>query len=127
MQVDERQAAVAYTYAWWMSGEEDTAAAAVRSALRADTPADASPGQTQIALVRAVRDALGDTPWMFPACQVALLHDGRGLPLDEAADIAGVTPDDTTIALAQGRLEALLESVRDPFEHPQRLGGLATG
>ena len=125
MHVDERQAAAAYTYAWWLTGDDDAAAQALENAMQTAAAASDTAEPSAVALARAVRSELRDVHTMFGPSQLALLHDALELPLDAAADIAGVEPDDIGFALAHGRMEALLETVRDPFDHPDRLGGLA--
>ena len=125
MRADERQAAVAYTYAWWLTGDDDAAAIALREALQAPDPPDDGDESRLAALVGGVRAHLGDLRPMCPASELALLHDGLGVGLDDAAPLARVSPDDIAVELAHGRLEALLETVREDFDHPQRLGGLA--
>ena len=125
MHVDERQVAAAYTYAWWLTGDDDAAARALENALTTAVAAPDSGEPPAVALARAVRVELRDVQTMFGPSQLALLHDALELPLAAAADIAGVAPDDMGFALAHGRMEALLETVRDPFDHPDRLGGLA--
>ena len=126
MRADERQAAVAYTYAWWLTGDDDAAAAAVRAALRADDPASDG-AEVVVALAGGVRRHLGEQRAMCPSSEMTLLHDGLGIDLPAAAALAGVSREDTPVGLAHGRLEALLETVHETFEHPERLGGLAVG
>lgn len=124
--------ALAYTYAWWLTGEEATAAAAVRSA---------APGTVRdlgVALDR-VRAAAIDRRTLCPASELALLHDGLSiaagptssdtttLDLATAARVAQVPAADARTTLAHGRLEALVETVHADFRHPERLGGLAVG
>lgn len=127
MRADERQAAVAYAYAWWMTGDDDVAATALRQALAAPDPAESGDEARLVALVRGIRAALGDVRAMPPASELALLHDGFGVPLAPAAELAMVPARETGIHLAHGRLEALLETVREDFRHPEHLGGLALG
>ena len=125
MRADERQAAVAYAYAWWMTGDDDDAGTALREALAAPAPVGGE--AVTVALARGVRRHLGDLRAMPPASELALLHDGFGLPLDAAAQLASVPAEQASGELARGRLEALLETVREEFRHPERLGGLAVG
>ena len=125
MRADERQAAVAYAYAWWMTGDDDAAATALREALRSPDPGGGE--AVEVALARGVRRHLGDLRAMPPASELALLHDGFGLPLAAAAELARVPAAAAPGELARGRLEALLETVREEFRHPERLGGIAVG
>jgi hypothetical protein len=125
MRTDERLAAVAYTYAWWMTGEDDAAVAALRDALSVPDPAEDSDEARLVALVTGARASLGELRAMCPASELALLHDGLGVPLQPAAELARVSADEATVQLAHGRMEALQETVRRPFAHPERLGGLA--
>lgn len=127
MRADERQAAAAYAYAWWMTGDDDAAAAALRHAIGAPDPAEDSDEARLVALMSGVRGALGDARPMPPPSELALLHDGFDVPLETAAELALVPPADAATQLADGRLEALLETVREDFRHPERLGGLALG
>lgn len=117
--------AAAFTYAWWLTGDKDIAAAAVRAA--SDSPAVLAAGDDEwlTALLREVRAAAAPVPTMCPASEVALLHDVHGLALEEAAAVAAVDPADARTELAHGRLEALTETVIEACEHPERLGGLA--
>ena len=126
MRADERQAAVAYAYAWWMTADDDAAADVLRAAMATPDPAEDSDEARLVALTGAVRDRLGDLRPMPPASELALLHDGYGVPLQAAASLAGVPPGQAADHLASGRLDALLETVRDDFRHSERLGGLAT-
>jgi hypothetical protein len=114
----------AYTYAWWLTGEEAAAEAAVRSA--AGT-ARGSNGDALPSLLSEVRAAAIAARTMCPASEVALLHDAQGLALDQAAGVAAVDAHDARAELAHGRLEALQETVTAVFDHPERLGGLAVG
>jgi hypothetical protein len=117
----------AYTYAWWLAGDEAAAERALRDAVeRSDVRDRPSPERLE-ALLRAVRTNAAPQRTMCPASEVALLHDGHGLPLDVAAGLAAVDPDDARTELAHGRLEALLGHAGEPFVHPERLGGLAVG
>ena len=125
MRADERQAAVAYAYAWWMTGDDEAAGTALREALAAPAPVGGE--DVPVALARGVRRHLGDLRAMPPASEVALLHDGFGLPLEAAAQLASVPAERAASELAHGRLEALLETVREEFRHPERLGGIAVG
>jgi hypothetical protein len=116
---------VAFTYAWWLTGDDDAATAAVR---RACTTTDEPGGDDPVAaLLGRIRSNAVSRRTMCPASEVALLHDAHGLPLDAAATVAAVDPADVRTELAHGRLEALRETVRADFPHPERLGGLAVG
>lgn len=117
-----RDAAVAYTYAWWLTGDAEPAAAAVRAAL-----AHREHDDDLARLLRRVRQAAIPSRTMCPASELALLHDRQGLPLDVAATLSDVPEADARTELAHGRLEALLETVDADFTHPERLGGLAVG
>lgn len=119
--------AVAYTYAWWLTGDEGAAVAAARSATASQAVAAAEPGRRLEILLREVRATAAPTPTMCPASEVALLHDAHGLALEDAAAVVAVDAADARTELAHGRLEALSETVIDPFTHPERLGGLAVG
>jgi hypothetical protein len=115
----------AYTYAWWLSGEDRTAEDAVRTAvLRHRATKDP---QRLEALLREVRNLAVSGPTMSPAAELALLHDHLGTELDVAARLAEIALAEAREALARGRLEALERRVEEPFEHPDRLGGLAVG
>lgn len=127
MPADERQAAAAYAYAWWMTGDEDAASTALGAALATAEPAQADDAARRTALMSGVREALGDLRTMPPSSELALLHDGFDVPLEAAGRLAGVDPQATALALATGRLEALLETVRGDFRHTEHLGGLAVG
>lgn len=127
MRADERQAAVAYAYAWWMIGDDDAAAAVLREAISSPDPHEDSDEARLAALMTAVRTALGDNRPMPEASELALLHDGFDVPIRTAAQLARVPADRAPAQLAHGRLEALLETVREDFRHPERLGGLAIG
>lgn len=116
---------VAFTYAWWLTGDETAAVAAVRAATANPAVTAAAPDRRREVLLREVRATAAPTPTMCPASEVALLHDVHGLGLEEAAGLAAVDPADARTELAHGRLEALLETVIDPFVHPERIGGLA--
>jgi hypothetical protein len=111
---------MAYSYAWWLTGEEEAAARAVGSARvgAADDPP---------AALAAVRRSAISERTMCPASEIALLHDRHGLPLPDAARLADIDPDDARTELAHGRLEALTAEPEGPFRHPERLGGLAVG
>ncbi|MBA2318773.1 MAG: hypothetical protein H0V93_13490 [Euzebyales bacterium] len=109
---------VAFDYAWWLTGDDDRAAAAVRAALA--RPADRLAG-----LLGDVRRAAIDVPSMCPASELALLHDRARLPLPDAAALVALDADEARAELAHGRLEALVETVDTAFAHPERLGGLA--
>lgn len=118
---------VAYMYAWWLTGDEQAAGAAARAAVGSAAVLAAEGAARLPALLAAVRYTTGPTPTMCPASEVALLHDAHGLALDEVAGLAAVDRADVRTELAHGRLEALTETVIDPFVHPERLGGLAVG
>jgi hypothetical protein len=115
----------AYTYAWWLSGEGRTAEDAVRTAVLRHR-ATKDPERLE-ALLREVRNLAATGPTMSPAAELALLHDHQGIELDAAARLAEIALTDAREALARGRLEALVRRVDEPFEHPDRLGGLAVG
>lgn len=127
MTTDQREVAVAYTYAWWLSGDDDAAADAVRRASADPAVTGADDDERFTTLLRAVRALAAPAPTMCPASELALLHDPLGLNLELAAELCGVAPRDATVELAHGRMEALLETVREEFDHPERLGGLAVG
>lgn len=116
---------VAFTYAWWLTGDAGAAEAAVRRAW--EQVRDLAPEGRAVALLEAVRTRAIDRPTMCPASELAVLHDAHGLDLPEAARLCRVDLADARVELAHGRLEALLETVREPFAHPERLGGLAVG
>ena len=124
MRADARQAAVAYTYAWWLTGDDDAATGALRQALARPDPAG-DDADVALALLQGVREHLGDAAPMCPSSELALLHDGLDVALADAAPLARVDPADAPASLAHGRLEALVETVREDFDHPERLGGLA--
>ena len=121
-----RATAIAFTYAWWLTGDEDAAAAAVRAASSGLEGLEADDGFME-ALLREVRRHAAPAPTMCPSSELALLHDTSGLSLDAACRMVEIDEATGRAALAHGRLEALVENVRDPFEHPERLGGLAVG
>ena len=127
MRADERQAAAAYAYAWWMTGDEDAASTTLNAALATPDPDESDDSARLAVLMTGVREALGDVRTMPLSSELALLHDGFGVPLEAAARLAGVPADGAGLALAHGRLEALLETVRDDFRHTEHLGGLAVG
>lgn len=137
MQAQVHEASVAFTYAWWLTGDDAAAEAAVReAALRLPATTTATGGGEQgeagtdarvAALLRVVRVLAAPERTMCPASELALLHDGQCLPLDLAAELAEIPTADVRIELAHGRLEALRQTVTTPFEHPERLGGLAVG
>lgn len=119
--------AAAFTYAWWLTGDKQMAAAAVRAAAESPDVLAAGYDDRLAALLREVRAAAVPAPTMCPASEVALLHDVHGLELEDAAAVAAVDAADARTELAHGRLEALTETVIDACEHPERLGGLAVG
>lgn len=120
----EDRTAAALAYAWWLTGEEDAARNAVRVATASPHVAAAGYDEHMPTLLREVRTA-APPPTMCPASELALLHDAHGLPLEVAARLVGLPAADARVELAHGRLEALAETVLDPFVHPERLGGLA--
>lgn len=125
MEAHAHLAAVAFTYAWWLTGDDEQAAAAIRAAATEQPELwsdDALPE-----LLAAVRRIAAPLATMCPASELALLHDGQGLALDRAAELCEVPAAEARTELAHGRLEALAETVVEPFEHPERLGGLAVG
>ena len=108
--------AVAYDYAWWLTGDDERAARAVLS----------TNGERELSeLLSSVRRTAITERTMCPASELALLHDRARLPLDLAATIAVVPTADARTELAHGRLEALEQAVDTAFVHPERLGGLA--
>lgn len=123
--MSDEDAAVAYTYAWWLTGDGPAALAAVRRAAATPAVSEAAAGRRLEVLLREVRAVAAPTPTMCPASEVALLHDVHGLALEQAAELVAVDAADARTELAHGRLEALVETVIDPFAHPERLGGLA--
>lgn len=127
MKIPVGDTALAYTYAWWLTGDEDAAAQAVRTAMARWVEGDSEDPPARVALLEAVRTVAIDRRTMCPASELALLHDASGVPLPDAARLADIDEADARVELAHGRLEALLETVRDPFTHPERLGGLAVG
>lgn len=118
---------VASSYAWWLTGDEQAAAAAVQAAVGSPAVRAAAGHQRLAALLAEVRRTAAPAPTMCPASEIALLHDAHGVSLDDAAGLAAVDAADARTELAHGRLEALLETVIEPFVHPERLGGLAIG
>lgn len=125
MQVHVDEVSVAFTYAWWLTGDDAAAEAAVRQAL-GDYPDDGNATARLGSLLRAVRAAAAPEPTMCPASEVALLHDAHAIPLDLAADLVCIPAEEARTELAHGRLEALVESP-ERLLHPERLGGLAVG
>ena len=116
---------IAFTYAWWLTGDDEKAETAVRAA--AGAAGSASPRtRTEVAL-EAVRAHVGRDVAMGGAAEIALLHDVAGMRLPRAAAIAGVSGTDAPALLAKGRLEALATAPDVTVEHPDRLGGLAVG
>lgn len=116
---------VAYTYAWWLTGDEAAAGDAVRTAFASPGLAGAHGDARLAVLLAEVRSAAAPAPTMCPASEIALLHDAHRVPLDDAGKLAGVDAADVRTELAHGRIEALTQTVIDPFVHPERLGGLA--
>lgn len=126
MPASASDADLAFTYAWWLTGDPGAAESAVRRAA-AQIGEDVPAAGRRVALLEAVRAGAIQERTMCPASELAILHDAQGLDLPEAARLAGIDPADARVELAHGRLEALLETVREPFAHPERLGGLAVG
>ncbi len=127
MNVESAEAALAYTYAWWLTGSEQAARAAVLAAVdRPDVPG-ADPELRLEILLRRVRAAAVTAPTMCPASELALLHDAIGLGLDSAAGLALIDAREARTELAHGRLEALGPDAEFQITEPQRLGGLAVG
>lgn len=125
MRVEGAEAALAYTYAWWLTGDEQQARTAVLAAIdRPDVP-DADPSLRLEILLRRTRAAAISAPTMCPASELALLHDAIGVSLDSAAGLTHIDPRDARTELAHGRLEALGVDVE--ITEPERLGGLAVG
>lgn len=116
--------AAAHTYAWWLTGDREQATVAACIALEREPARD---DDALHAVLAAVRAAASDTPMMCAGSEVALLHDRMDLPLDRAADLLAIDVDRARTELAHGRLEALPQTVRQSFAHPERLGGLAVG
>lgn len=127
MRVEAAEAARAYTYAWWLTGDEARAARAVAAALNRPEVAGASPTVRLEILLRRVRASAIAAPTMCPASELALLHDATGLSLGTAAGLAAIAEKDARTELAHGRLEALDEEPDVEIAHPERLGGLAVG
>lgn len=127
MRADERQAGAAYTYAWWLTGDDDAAVRALEAAFARLADSAERDASALTVLMQGVRAHLGDLRPMCPASELALLHDGLDVELDAAAELAAIPAGDVTVQLAHGRLEGLLETVREDFDHPERLGGLAVG
>jgi hypothetical protein len=131
MDVAPTEVTLAYTYAWWLTGSEQAARAAVLAAVDGLGGAGASTvggGQERRLelLLQLVRAAAIAEPTMCPASEIALLHDGIGLGLDAAAGLTAIDARDARTELAHGRLEALPAGVVD-IPEPERLGGLAVG
>lgn len=127
MAIEQREVVVAFTYAWWLTGDEQAAATAVSQAAAEPGVAGAGEDARFEVLLRTVRGIAAPTPTMCPASELALLHDAQGIDLHVAAGLVGVAEGDVGVELAHGRLEALVETVRGEFTHPERLGGLAVG
>lgn len=123
MAVQDRTA-TALAYAWWLTGEPQAARRAADAAAASPRVAAAGYDERLPTLLREVR-AAAPTSTMCPASELALLHDAHGLSLEVAARLIGLDLADARVELAHGRLEALAETVMDPFAHPERLGGLA--
>ncbi len=127
MIVEDGEAALAYTYAWWLTGDEQSARSAVLAAIeRPEVPGADDQLRVEI-LLRRVRAAAIQAPTMCPASELALLHDGMGLALDSAAGLASIDSREARTELAHGRLEALGPDVEVEVVEPERLGGLAVG
>lgn len=127
MIVEDGEAALAYTYAWWLTGDEQSARTAVLTAMdRPEVPGADAHLRTEI-LLRRVRAAAIQQTTMCPASELALLHDGMGLALDSAAGLAAIDSREARTELAHGRLEALGPGVEVEVVEPERLGGLAVG
>lgn len=127
MIITDTEARLAYTYAWWLTGDGEAAEAAVTAAVgRPEVPGADDDLRREI-LLRRVRAAAVQEATMCPASELALLHDGIGLPLDSAAGLALIDPRDARTELAHGRLEALGAQEHVEVVEPERLGGLAVG
>lgn len=127
MIIEDGEAGLAYTYAWWLTGDDERARAAVLAAVaRPEVPGADDALRVEI-LLRRVRAAAVEQPTMCPASELALLHDGIGLPLDSAAGLAEIDSREARTELAHGRLEALGASDEVEVVEPERLGGLAVG
>jgi hypothetical protein len=127
MHVESAEVELAYTYAWWLTGDEHAARTAVLTAVDRPEVPGADPDLRVEILLRRVRAAAVATPTMCPASELALLHDGLGLALDSAAGLAMVDPREARTELAHGRLEALPPGSAVEVVEPHRLGGLAVG
>jgi hypothetical protein len=67
MRADERQAGAAYTYAWWLTGDDDAAVGAIRAAFGRLAEAGEGDGPPLTVLMRGVRAHVGDLRPMCPA------------------------------------------------------------
>ena len=127
MIIQDHEAELAYTYAWWLTGDDARARAAVLAAVaRPEVPGADDALRVEI-LLRRVRAAAIEQPTMCPASELALLHDGMGLALDSAAGLAMIDSREARTELAHGRLEALGAQDQVNVVEPERLGGLAVG
>lgn len=127
MNVESAEVELAYTYAWWLTGDDRAARTAVMTAVdRPDIPG-ADPMLRLEILLRRVRAAAVSAPTMCPASELALLHDAIGLGLDSAAGLAMIDAREARTELAHGRLEALGPEADFEVVEPERLGGLAVG
>jgi hypothetical protein len=126
MPTQPHEASIALTYAWWLTGDDESAEAAVVEAVRL-LPVRVEGTERLPVLLRRVRDVAAPARTMCPASELALLHDGHAIDLEHAAALADVAESDARTELAHGRLEALVQTVLRPFAHPERLGGLAVG
>jgi hypothetical protein len=126
MPTPPHEASIALTYAWWLTGDDESAEAAVVEAVRL-LPVRVEGTEQLPVLLRRVRDVAAPARTMCPASELALLHDGHAIDLEHAAALVDVAESDARTELAHGRLEALVQTVLRPFAHPERLGGLAVG
>ena len=127
MIIQDHEAELAYTYAWWLTGDEARARAAVLAAVARPEVPGADDALRVENLLRRVRAAAIEQPTMCPASELALLHDGMGLALDSAAGLAMIDSREARTELAHGRLEALGAQDQVNVVEPERLGGLAVG
>lgn len=114
-----------FEYAWWLTGDPEAAAEAVRCAGEDPRVRNARGPVGVETLLSSVRAAAVRSATMCPASEVALLHDRLGVALDAAASLVGVDDREALTELAHGRLEALPDTPGFPLRHPERLGGLA--
>ena len=127
MIVESAEVALAYTYAWWLTGSEQAARSAVLAAVGRPEVPGADPQLRIEILLRRVRSAAVSAPTMCPASELALLHDAIGIGLDSAAGLVHVDAKEARTELAHGRLEALGPEAEFEITQPERLGGLAVG